>query len=295
MNTQIWFNGKIVKEDDYKIPFLTHGLHYGSGVFEGIRVYNEAIFQLEEHIKRLLESARLMDMKSPFTLEELCEASREIVADQKVSSGYIRPLIWRTHANGKVLICQPDSGIEAAIAAWEIPTSMISKEAFLNKEATSLSVSKWKRPPPECAPFAAKASGLYVIATLAAHEARTQGFKDALMLSSDDFIAEATSSNIFFVVKGEIHTPKPDSFLNGITRQTVIKLAKKLNIPVHERKIDKGIISEADEVFLTGTASEITPVSKIDNHIYLKKEVTRTIMSEFYDFVFSHEESHSRP
>ncbi len=279
----IWMNGTLLPGSRVNIPFLTHGLHYGSAVFEGIRVYNGQIYQLEEHIERLFVSCVLMDMKIPFTKENMMHACKQVVEVQGLMDGYIRPLVWR--GGNTVKICAPDIKIETAIAAWYVPSSLLSLEEFLNRQPITLTISRWKRPSPESAPIAAKASGLYVIATLAAHEARAAGFADALMLDYRGYLAEASSSNLFIIIDGKLHTPLADCFLDGITRQTVMKLSKIEDIPVIERHIFPEELHKAQEVFLTGTACEILPVSSIDNKKYQIGSITKTIMKKFYYLV----------
>jgi branched-chain amino acid aminotransferase len=283
MSHPIWYNGHFSSSTEVTIPFLTHGLHYGSAVFEGIRVYDGVILQLREHCERLLVSAELMDMRSPFSLEVLMQGCQAVVAAQQLQVGYIRPLIWRgTH---QFRICSPDSNIEAAIAAWHVPTTLTTLDSFLNKPATRLTMAKWRRPSPDSSPFAAKASGLYVIPTLAAHEARAKGFDDALMLDYRGHIAEATSSNVFLVIDGALHTPTPDCFLNGLTRQTVIRLAQSLGIAVHEGHLAPEMLAHAVEIFLTGTTCELLPVAQLDEKHYTDRAITHRIMKAFFEFV----------
>lgn len=254
----IWFNGKLVPWRDAKVHVLTHGLHYGSCVFEGVRVYNGNIFKLQEHSERLVASGELLGFKIPYTVDELNAATLEVVKAQNITNGYIRPVAWR--GSEMMAISNRGSRVHVAIATWEWP-SYFSKE--VKEKGVRLQVSSWQRPAPNTAPTASKAAGLYMICTLSKHAAEDAGFDDALMYDYRGYVAEATGANVFFFMKGELHTPKPDCFLDGITRRTVIELAKKRGITVVERHIKPEEIGFADEVFLTGTAAEITPVGQI--------------------------------
>ena len=256
---KIWFNGAPIDWSEAKIHVLSHGLHYASCVFEGERVYDEEIFKLDEHTERLFHSASRMGFKIPYTQEVLNKATKDIVAIQKIKNGYVRPIAWR--GSEMMAISAQQTKINVAIAAWEWgPYYDINKGIRLN-------ISKWKRPAPDTIPWDTKASGLYMICTLSKHEAEKQGFTDSLMLDYQDNIAEATGANIFFKnAKGELHTPTPDSFLDGITRRSIIDIAKSKNIKIVERKIKPNELSEFTGCFLTGTAAEVTPVSKIDKY-----------------------------
>ena len=256
---KIWFNGKTVNWADANIHILNHGLHYASCVFEGERVYEGEIFKLEEHTERLFYSAKRMGITVPYTLKEINDACRNIVNIQKVQNGYVRPLIWR--GSEMMAISAQKNKIHVAIATWEWGSYFDPK---LKLNGIKLNISKWRRPAPNTIPWDTKAAGLYMICTLSKHEAEKQGYTDSLMLDHDGNVAEATGANIFFKDKnGEIHTPIPDSFLDGITRRTVIGIAKSKNIKVHERKINPSELSNFVGCFLTGTAAEVTPVSCI--------------------------------
>jgi branched-chain amino acid aminotransferase len=242
-----------------KIHVLNHGLHYASCVFEGERVYDGTIFKLEEHTTRLFYSAKRMGMKVPYTEKEINEACNKIISIQKVENGYVRPTIWR--GSEMMAISAQQTKIHVAIATWEWGSYFDPK---LKVEGIKLNISSWRRPAPNTIPWDTKASGLYMICTLSKHEAEKQGYTDSLMLDHEGNIAEATGANIFFKDKnGELHTPVPDSFLDGITRRTVIGIAKSKNIKVHERKIKPEELKSFDGCFLTGTAAEVTPVSCI--------------------------------
>ena len=256
---KIWFNGKTVDWADANIHILNHGLHYASCVFEGERVYDGEIFKLEEHTKRLFYSAERMGIKVPYTEEEINEASKKIINIQKVQNGYVRPIIWR--GSEMMAISAQKNKIHVAIATWEWGSHFDPK---LKLKGIKLNISNWRRPAPNTIPWDTKAAGLYMICTLSKHEAEAQGFTDSLMLDHEGNIAEATGANVFFKDKsGEIHTPIPDSFLDGITRREVIKIAKSKGVKVNERKIKPEEMKNFVGCFLTGTAAEVTPVSCI--------------------------------
>ena len=272
----IWVDGKFIDWKNANMHILNHGLHYGSCVFEGIRLYEGKIFKLEEHIKRLFDSAKILDLNIPFNFKEIIQVTKDITQKQNILNGYIRPVVWR--GSEIMAISAKKASTKIAIAAWEWP-SYFSPEKLL--EGIKLSKSKWRRPSPESAPTNSKAAGLYMICSLSKHEAEKEGFDDALMLDYRGYIAEATGANIFFVKNSEIYTPIPDCFLNGITRQVVIKIAKENNIKVNESYLEMDFLEDCDEVFLTGTAVEITPVSCIDNLNFKGREITKFLISEF--------------
>ena len=261
---KIWYNNELVDWSDVKLHVLSHGLHYASCVFEGLRVYEGEIFKLEEHTKRLFHSAKRMDIKIPYSEEEINKATKKIVSVQNVQNGYIRPFAWR--GSEMMAVSAQKTKIHVAITTWEWGTYFDPK---LKTEGIKLNISKWRRPAPNTIPWDTKASGLYMICTLSKHEAERDGYTDSLMLDHEGNIAEATGANIFFKDKnGELHTPIPDSFLDGITRRTVIEIAKSKNIKVNERKISPNELSSFVGCFLTGTAAEVTPVSKILENDY---------------------------
>jgi len=256
---KIWFNGKTVDWADANIHILNHGLHYASCVFEGERVYDGEIFKLEEHTKRLFYSAERMGIKVPYTELEINEASKKIINIQKVQNGYVRPIIWR--GSEMMAISAQKNKIHVAIATWEWGSYFDPK---LKLKGIKLNISNWRRPAPNTIPWDTKAAGLYMICTLSKHEAEAQGFTDSLMLDHEGNVAEATGANVFFKDKsGQIHTPIPDSFLDGITRREVIKIAKSKGVKVNERKIKLEEMKNFVGCFLTGTAAEVTPVSQI--------------------------------
>jgi len=256
---KIWYNDELVDWGNVKLHVLSHGLHYASCVFEGERVYDGAIFKLEEHTSRFFYSANRMGFKIPYTEEQINFASNKIVSTQSVKNGYVRPVAWR--GSEMMAVSAQKTKIHVAIATWEWGSYFDPK---LKVEGIKLNISNWRRPAPNTIPWDTKASGLYMICTLSKHEAEEQGYADSLMLDHEGNIAEATGANVFFKDKnGEIHTPIPDSFLDGITRRTVIGIAKSKNIKVHERKIAPSELPNFVGCFLTGTAAEVTPVSCI--------------------------------
>ena len=272
----IWINGSFEKWDEAKVHVLNHGLHYASCVFEGIRIYNGKIFKLNEHIQRLYKSAEILDLKIPFQLNDICLHVKDVVKKQNVKNGYIRPVVWR--GSEMMAISAEKASTNIAIACWEWP-SYFSPDKLL--QGINLSVAEWTRPSPQSAPTDSKAAGLYMICSLSKHKAEKAGFDDALMLDYRGYIAEATGANIFFVKNGELFTPKPDCFLNGITRQTVIKIARRIKIKVIEDHFKIDFLSNCSEAFLTGTAVEITPINSINNYKFKERTITKKLIDEF--------------
>ena len=276
----IWFNGELVDWPDVKLHVLSHALHYASSVFEGERVYNKKIFKLEEHTERLFYSAERMDMKIPYTQDQLNEACKEIVKKNSIIDGYVRPIAWR--GAEMMGVSAQSTKINLAIAVWEWPSYFDPEQRL---KGIRLTLSKWKRPSPETIPCDTKAAGLYMICTLSKHDAERRGYADSLMLDYENYVAEATGANVFFIKDGEIHTPKPDCFLDGITRRTVIDIAKKRGIKVIERKILPDEMSDFSECFLTGTAVEVTPVSEIAEFKFTPGEITKNLMEDYLNLV----------
>ncbi|NBX03996.1 MAG: branched-chain amino acid aminotransferase [Alphaproteobacteria bacterium] len=272
----IWFNGQFVAWRDAKVHVLTHGLHYGSCVFEGVRVYGGKIFKLREHSERLIKSAELLGFEIPYSADELDKATLDTIKKQNITNGYIRPVAWR--GSEMMAISAQKTKIHVAIASWEWP-SYFSSEA--KERGLKLQVSKWQRPAPNTAPTASKAAGLYMICTMSKHAAEKDGFDDALMLDYRGYIAEATGANMFFIIGDEIHTPTPDCFLDGITRRTVIDLARAGGIKVVERHIKPEELSTVTEVFLTGTAAEVTPVGQIGEQKFTVGPITKKLMADY--------------
>ena len=278
---KIWFNGKTVDWRDANIHILNHGLHYASCVFEGERVYDGEIFKLAEHTERLFYSAERMGIKVPYSKKEINDACKNIVNVQKVKNGYVRPLIWR--GSEMMAISAQRNKIHVAIATWEWGSYFDPK---LKLNGIKLNISNWRRPAPNTIPWDTKASGLYMICTLSKHEAEAQGFTDSLMLDYQGNIAEATGANVFFKDEsGALHTPVPDSFLDGITRRELIKIAKSKGIKVVERKIKPGEMSGFTGCFLTGTAAEVTPVSQIDNYKFEVCDVITNLNDAYQNLV----------
>ena len=274
---KIWLNGKNVNWSEAKVHVLSHGLHYASSVFEGVRVYDGEVFKLKEHTDRLFYSAKRMGMDVPYSIDEINKATKEIVNIQKTHNGYIRPVIWR--GSEMMAISAQKNKINVAIATWEWGSYFDPK---LKIEGIKLNISSWRRPSPDSIPWDTKAAGLYMICTLSKHEAEAKGYVDSLMLDHEGNIAEATGANIFFKnAAGELHTPIPDSFLDGITRRCVIDIAKSKGIKVIERKIKLDDMSDFVGCFLTGTAAEVTPVASIGEYNFKVCNII-TELSESY-------------
>lgn len=272
----IWKNGALVPWRDAKLHVMSHGLHYGSCVFEGERAYNGKVFKSIEHSKRLHYSGELLGFKIPYSVEELEAAKAEVIKANGVSNAYVRAFAWR--GSEKMAISASSTTIHVAIATWEMPTYFAEE---LKAKGLNLCWADYKRPSPETIPSAAKAAGLYMICTISKHKAEAAGFHDAMMLDYRGYVAEATGANFFMVVNGELHTPTPDCFLNGITRQTIIELAKKAGIKVVERHIKPEELATAQEAFLTGTAAEITPVGSIGDYTFTPAAVTKKLIADY--------------
>ena len=277
----IWMNGSLVPWQDAKTHTLSHGLHYASLVFEGERVYNGKIFKGREHTQRLRTSCQILDFDMPVSDDAMDSAKAAVIKANNIVDGYVRAFCWR--GSEMMAISAQQTKIHCAVAAWEWP-SYFDPETKM--KGITLDVAKWRRPAPESAPVHAKAAGLYMICTLAKHEAERQGFQDALMLDYRGYVAEATGANVFFVdANGVIHTPIADCFLNGITRRTVIDMAKTLQIEVVERHITPTELADMKECFLTGTAAEVTPVSQIGNYRFTPADISRKMVESYSDLV----------
>ena len=276
----IWLDGKFVDWKKAKIHVLTHGLHYGSCVFEGSRVYDGKIFKLNEHTERLYNSAKLLGFKIPYSKKKIISVSKLLIKKQKIKNGYLRPFAWR--GSEMMAISAQKTTIHLALAAWEMSTYFNPQKQL---KGIKLQTAYWRRPAPNTAPTQAKASGLYMICTLSKHYAEMKHYDDSLMLDYKGRVAESTGSNIFIVKKGILYTPIADCFLNGITRKTIVSLAKKNNIKVYEKHIFPKELLKAEEVFLTGTAVEITPVSQIDNKKFKIGPVTKKLIELFNNLV----------
>lgn len=272
----IWYDGALLPWRDAKIHVLTHGLHYGSCVFEGERVYGGKVFKLTEHSQRLVDSGTILGMTLPYTAAEVNAATMATVTANGIVDGYVRPFAWR--GSEMMGVAAHGNKIHLAVAVWSWP-SYWSPEARMR--GIRLNISEWCRPNPKTAPTAAKASGLYMICTMSKHKAEDEGYDDSLMLDYRGRVAEATGANIFFVFNGELHTPDPDCFLNGITRQTVIALAKKRGLKVVERGIMPEELAQASECFLTGTAAEVTPVREIGPYVFTPGEISKMLINDY--------------
>jgi len=276
----IWFNGKIIPWRDATVHFLSHGLHYASAVFEGERAYGGHIFESVKHSERLHNSARLLDFKVPFTVQELETVKYDVLRANGIVDGYVRPLAWR--GAEEMGVSAHGSKINVAIAAWEWP-SYFSPE--MRAKGIRMKTGPWRRPDPSSAPTESKASGLYMICTLSKHAVEAEGYQDAMMLDWRGFVAEGTGANIFLIKDGVIHTPTPDCFLNGITRQTVLSLAEKRGIQIVERYIKPEDLGDFTEVFVTGTAAEVTPVGEIDQHRFTPGKITEALLTDYETLV----------
>ena len=276
----IWMDGELVDWRDAKVHILTHGLHYGSSVFEGERAYNGKIFKSMEHSKRLLKSGEYMDIPIPYTVDEIEAAKAEVLAASGLQDAYVRALCWR--ASGEDMgVASARNPVKMAIAVWEWGAYY----GDAKMKGAKLDIAKWKRPSPETIPCFAKASGLYMICTMSKHAAENKGCSDAMMLDYRGYVAEATGANIFFVKDGEVHTPKPDCFLNGITRQTVVGMLEERDIKVNIRHIMPGELEGFEQCWLTGTAAEVTPVGQIGDYTFEVGAMARDIAESYEKLV----------
>lgn len=272
----IWMDGKLIPWRDANIHVLSHGLHYASCVFEGERVYDGSIFKLTEHTERLVNSGRILGFKIPYSVAEIDQACRDLIADMGITDGYVRPVAWR--GSEMMGVSAQQTSIHLAIATWVWPSYFDMKARL---KGIRLMISEWRRPAPNTAPTNSKAAGLYMICTMSKHHAEGKGYEDALMLDWRGNIAESTGANIFIAQKGELHTPTPDCFLDGITRRTVMDLARKRGIKIVERHILPEELADADEVFITGTAAEVTPVSEIGEYRFKVGDICRQMMEDY--------------
>jgi branched-chain amino acid aminotransferase len=271
----IWWDGALVPWRDAKLHVLSHGLHYASAVFEGERAYGGNIFRLRDHTNRLINSGRILGFEIPFTADAIHAACKQVVAANGLTNGYVRPIAWR--GTEMLSVSAQQTSIHLAIAAWPWPS-------YFGAERMSgirVGMAPWKRPSPETAPTAAKATGLYMIGTMSKHAAEAAGYNDALLLDWRGYVSEATGANIFLVIDGDIHTPTPDCFLDGITRRTVMALARRKQMRLIERHIEASELGRASEVFLAGTAAEVTAVREIAGHHYTPGRITETLMQDY--------------
>ena len=273
----IWMDGKLVDWRSAKVHLLTHGLHYGSSVFEGERAYGGRIFESVKHSERLIYSGEQMDIPIPYSVEEIEAAKYAALEANGLSDAYVRAVAWR--GSGEDMgVASAKNPIRMAVATWEWGAYY----GDAKMKGAKLDISKWKRPSPETIPCKAKAAGLYMICTMSKHAAEAKGCSDALMMCYRGYVAEATGANIFFVKDGEVHTPTPDCFLDGITRQTVMGMLKDRGVKVHERHIEPGEMEGFEQAWLTGTAAEVTPVGQIGDYNFEVGALTRD-MTEGYD------------
>ncbi len=274
---KIWFDGNFVDWRDANVHVLTHAMHYASSVFERERAYNGKIFKSVEHSERFKKSANLIDFEIPYTVEEIENAKYQALEKNGLSDAYVRAFAWRG-AGEDMGVASSRNPVRVAVAVWS--WGNYYGDAKFN--GAKLDIAKWRRPDPATAPSQAKAAGLYMIATMSKHAAEDKGCSDAMMFDYRGYVAEATGANMFFVKDGEVHTPKPDAFLNGITRQTVIDLLKKKGISVIERHIMPDELEGFEQCWLTGTAAEVTPVGQIGDYTFEVGALTKEI-SESYD------------
>ena len=269
---KIWMDGTLVDWRDAKVHILTHALHYASSVFEGERCYGGKVFKPREHAERLRRSASLLDFEVPFTVDEIVAAKDQVVAANGLTDAYVRAIAWRG-AGPDMGVASARNPVRMAVAAWEWGAYY----GDAKMKGAKLDLSKWKRPSPETIPSGAKAAGLYMICTMSKHAAEAKGCSDALMLDYRGYVAEATGANVFFVKNGEVHTPLPDCFLNGLTRQTVLKMLREDGVTVHERHIMPEELEGFEQCWLTGSAAEVTPVGKIGDWSFEVGALTRDV------------------
>ncbi|KIN65605.1 Branched-chain amino acid aminotransferase [Sulfitobacter noctilucae] len=277
---QIWLDGKMVEWRDANVHILTHAIHYASSVFEGERAYNGKIFKSREHSERLKRSAQMIDFEIPWTIDEIEAAKVQVLAASGLQDAYVRAIAWRG-AGEDMGVASARNPVRLAIAVWEWGAYY----GDAKMKGAKLDISKWKRPSPETIPCHAKASGLYMICTMSKHAAEAKGCSDAMMFDYRGYVAEATGANVFFVKDGEVHTPDPDCFLNGITRQTVVGMLKDKGIKVHERHIMPEELEGFEQCWLTGTAAEVTPVGQIGDYTFEVGAMTRDIAESYEKLV----------
>jgi branched-chain amino acid aminotransferase len=277
---KIWMDGQLVEWRDAKVHILTHALHYASSVFEGERCYNGKIFKSREHSERLRFSAKCLDFEIPYTVDEIEAAKQSVLAANGFKDAYVRALAWRG-AGEDMGVAAKRNPVRMAVAAWEWGNYYGDAKT----KGAKLDIAKWKRPSPETIPHMAKAAGLYMICTMSKHAAEAKGCSDAMMFDYRGYIAEATGANIFFVKDGEVHTPKPDCFLNGLTRQTVVQMLRDKQIKVHERHIMPEELESFEQCWLTGTAAEVTPVGQIGDYNFEVGALTLDVAATYEKLV----------
>ncbi len=272
----IWYNGKMVEWTEATTHMLTHGLHYGSCVFEGVRAYDGEIFELTRHNERLHASGKILGFEIPYSVEEIDQACKDLVASHNMPDAYVRPVAWR--GSEMMAISAQQTKIHVGVAVWDMGKYFSHEDRM---KGLRLRLADYRRPDPRTAPVHAKAAGLYMICTIEKHKAEAEGFTDAMFLDWEGNIAEATGANVFFIKGDVIHTPLADRFLNGITRQTVIGLAKKRGIEVQERRILPAEMADFEQCFLTGSAAEVTPVAAISDDSFAPGKLTETLMADY--------------
>jgi branched-chain amino acid aminotransferase len=272
----IWYDGQLVPWKDAQLHVLSHGLHYGSSVFEGERAYGGEVFKSTEHSERLRKSAEILDFEIPYTAAEIDAAKRLVLEKNGMRDAYLRPVAWR--GSEMMGVAAQANRIHLAIAAWDWPSYFDPAQKM---KGIRIDMAEYRRPDPATAPSAAKAAGLYMICTISKHKAERKGYADALMLDWQGRVAECTGANVFFIRDGIVHTPIADCFLDGITRRTVIDLAKRRGFEVAERRIMPDELPSFNECFITGTAAEVTPVSEIGPHKYQPGNMTKVLMDDY--------------
>ena len=277
---KIWMNGKLIEWRDANVHILTHAMHYASSVFEGERAYNGKIFKSVLHSQRLLKSAKMVDFEIPYSVDEIEKAKYDALRANKLEDEYVRAVAWRG-AGEDMGVASLRNPVNLAVATW----SWGNYYGEAKMKGAKLDVAKWQRPDPKTAPFEAKAAGLYMIATMSKPTAEANGCTDAMMMDYRGYVAEATGANIFFVKDGEVHTPTPDAFLNGLTRQTVIEMLTKMGVKVHERHILPGELEDFSQCWVTGSAAEITPVGQIGNYNFEVGELTQAVSKNYEQLV----------
>ncbi|MDB4213879.1 branched-chain amino acid aminotransferase [Octadecabacter sp.] len=277
---KIWMDGKLVEWRDANVHILTHAMHYASSVFEGERCYDGKIFKSRQHSERLIKSGQLIDFEIPYTVDEIEAAKRAALDANGLTDAYVRPVAWR--GSGEDMgVAASRNPVHLAVAVWEWGAYY----GDAKMKGAKLDIAKWKRPSPECAPSQAKAAGLYMIATMSKHAAEAKGCSDALMFDYRGYVAECTGANLFFVKDGEVHTPKPDAFLNGLTRQTVIEMLTQKGIKVNERHIMPDELEGFEQAWLTGSAAEVTPINQIGDYNFEVGALAKDIATDYEKLV----------
>ena len=277
---KIWMDGKLVEWRDANVHILTHAMHYASSVFEGERSYDGKIFKSRQHSERLIKSGQLIDFEIPYTVDEIEAAKRAALDANGLTDAYVRPVAWR--GSGEDMgVAASRNPVHLAVAVWKWGAYY----GDAKMKGAKLDIAKWKRPSPECAPSQAKAAGLYMIATMSKHAAEAKGCSDALMFDYRGYVAECTGANLFFVKDGEVHTPKPDAFLNGLTRQTVIEMLTQKGIKVHERHIMPDELEGFEQAWLTGSAAEVTPIAQIGDYNFEVGALAKDIATDYEKLV----------